>query len=1036
MFIYAFLLLFTVVNFEVKAQTCTGCYYGINAQNAPSAACIEYDNMVSSFHGTMAKSADGKVYTWGEAMSATGTDLLVPTEINTTNFPNLTGTILKFSSGSSSVGARLQNFVLTTTGLHTQSLSGRNTIGVTNTTFGPITVNGKIDGLPTGVSPTDVKMLFATDNALAITTNSGLVYVIANASAVSYTGDGATGVNTKWSQVMTAVGVPLTGIIACRGAGANTNLIALKSDNTLWTWGTSCYLGNGTAAAAQSFATQMTNPPGVGTIRMVGASGKSYYVLDNNGVIHSLGLNTYGELGDFTVTQRTSWVKVLQSSGGTPFTNIAWISPNEHDGWANSGSLNFLTNTGKLFACGYNSNYMLGIPITAPFPPQSPTGISATDVIRTVETGGHTSMIVKSGSDKFCYVGHRTNGSMGDGTATNTVENTYQCVTTPVLSIACATCLAGTTAPTLGATTKSNTCPTTTANISSLVTNSCPTTATLEWHNANTGLSATTLVTATAVGAGTYYPVCHDVANECYGPTPITGVMVTIISCLDADGDGILDLVDLDDDNDGILDSVECTPTNLITNGDFAGGGTGWTSSFFPTPVTGPLVFPTGTMRILVDNDGNLYPNRVLLANSASLNMVTGKPYNFSAEIGIYPGSTSQTSDFGFVLIDATGNIVQTIETFKSRAVGVGNVLINGTVTSYPKSFVSTVTGNYRLAMTWKGGGLGAADDISFDNIIISTICDTDGDGIANNLDLDSDGDGCSDAIEGGATFTPTNLVASSMAGGNSGVGYTGTSAIPVVSNLGNTVNTTVSSPSYGVPTIATTGQGLGDSQNGAVSSQCASCNASVAPTLSASTATNICPSTIVFLNSITASNTPSGTTLSWHISATPTAATEISPGVAAFGATYYAAFKGLNGAIVCFGPTTPVTVTATTCSGPLTITQPPVITKVPSTLVSGTAPTDVIPTGGTGTITYSNGSTDPLCVQPVGATALPATSNLLINSSTGAYSYTTPTLAGTYYFCVKVCDSSSPTPVCAFATYKVTVTAACNAGTVAPGVN
>jgi hypothetical protein len=655
------------------------------------------------------------------------------------------------------------------------------------------------------------------------------------------------------------------------------------------------------------------------------------------------------------------------------------------------------------------------------------SGITGT--LSTLLTAGQTSVVIPV----------TFNGSGAAGSRTISVTSAQTSSTcSKVFTVG--GCTAGTTAPTLSATTKSNVCPATTADVSSLVSSTCPVGSSLEWHNTNTGLSATTLVTATSLGAGTYYPVCHDATAACYSPTPSTGVTVSITVCvgpLDSDNDGILDSVDLDDDNDGILDSVECVPTNLITNGDFANAGTGWTSSFFPTPVTGPLVYPTGTMRILVDNDGNLYPNRVLLANNTSLNMVSGKTYNFSAEIGIYPGSTSQTSDFGFVLIDATGNIVQTIETFKSRAVGVGNVLINGTVTNYPKSFVSTVTGNYRLAMTWKGGGLGAADDISFDNIIISTICDTDGDGIANNLDLDSDGDGCSDAIEGGGSFTPTNLVASSMAGGNSGVGYTGTSAIPVVSNLGNTVNTTVSSASYGVPTIATTGQGLGDSQNGAVSSQCTTCNATVAPTLSATTATNICPSTIAFLNLITASNLPSGTTLSWHVGTPATAANEISPGVLGFAATYYAAFKGLNGAIVCFGPTTPVTVTETTCAGPLAITQPAVITKPVSTPVTGTAPTDLIPTGGTGAINYSNGSTDALCVQPIGATALPATSNLLINSLTGAYSYTTPTTAGTYYFCVKVCDSASPTPSCAFATYKVVVTPpACAAGTVAPGVN
>jgi hypothetical protein len=318
----------------------------------------------------------------------------------------------------------------------------------------------------------------------------------------------------------------------------------------------------------------------------------------------------------------------------------------------------------------------------------------------------------------------------------------------------------------------------------------------------------------------------------------------------------------------------------------------------------------------------------------------------------------------------------------------------------------------------------------------------------------------------------------------------------------------------------------LGDSQNGAVSSQCATCNATVAPTLSATTATNICPSTIAFLNLITASNLPSGTTLTWHAGTPATAANEISPGVLGFAATYYAAFKGLNGASVCFGPTTPVTVTATTCcssgttaptlsattksnvcpattadisslvsstcpvgsslewhnvnsgfsasnivtatslgagtyypvcfdatntcyspapatgvmvtiitcASPLTLTQPPVITKTPSTLVSGTAPMDVTPMGGTGTITYSDGNSDPACTPPVGTQPLPNTSNLQIINATGTYSYTTPAIAGTYYFCVKVCDSTSPTPVCLIATYKVIVTApSCIIGTAMP---
>lgn len=89
---------------------------------------------------------------------------------------------------------------------------------------------------------------------------------------------------------------------------------------------------------------------------------------------------------------------------------------------------------------------------------------------------------------------------------------------------------------------------------------------------------------------------------------------------------------------------------------------------------------------------------------------------------------------------------------------------------------------------------------------------DTDGDGIPNQLDLDSDNDGCPDAIEGGASFTSSNLLNSSMPGGNVGA-TSGSYNQTITQNLGNTVNTTSTSANYGVPTVAGSGQTIGISQ-------------------------------------------------------------------------------------------------------------------------------------------------------------------------------------------------------------------------------
>jgi hypothetical protein len=106
------------------------------------------------------------------------------------------------------------------------------------------------------------------------------------------------------------------------------------------------------------------------------------------------------------------------------------------------------------------------------------------------------------------------------------------------------------------------------------------------------------------------------------------------------------------------------------------------------------------------------------------------------------------------------------------------------------------------------------------------------------------------------------------------------------------------------------------------------------------------------------------------------------------------------------------------------TVTQSTLSSSPSSSVVSGNAASQLAPAGGTPGYSYSNGSLDPSCVAPVGTTALPVSSNLLVNTN-GSYSYTTPTNVGTYYFCIKVCDSTLPTAVCRIATYKVTATCA-----------
>lgn len=100
----------------------------------------------------------------------------------------------------------------------------------------------------------------------------------------------------------------------------------------------------------------------------------------------------------------------------------------------------------------------------------------------------------------------------------------------------CPGCGAGTTAPPLSATTLTNVCNSTTADLDALHTGTIPTGATIVWstdNDSSDGLSST-VATPTAVAvAGTYYAYYHHAVDACYSPVS-TGVVFTLTDCCDA----------------------------------------------------------------------------------------------------------------------------------------------------------------------------------------------------------------------------------------------------------------------------------------------------------------------------------------------------------------------------------------------------------------------------------------------------------------------------------------------------------------------
>lgn len=425
----------------------------------------KYDKIVSGYHSSIALADNGQYLAWGQNIANDGASDQAgpPKAIIAANYPALTGTVLFTSIGGPGSGGKDQFVALTTTGLFAWGAEGSSAQGILSTSlttsaaFALIATPTGGDAttkLPTGVTPSQVTMMVATFNTLAILAN-GNVWVLSLTDA-NMQGDGTTLAATTWHKVKISAGNDLTNVTTIRAqlsvAGTQSAMFALTSTGTAYTWGSSVYIGNNTAPSAKNYATQMTLPAEFTSSnipKLIGVTGGSngteiantYYLLSNTGALYSLGDNSSKQCGDFTTTERRSWVNVKRNAT-TNFTNVNFISVQEHTGKMAGAAL--ITKTGDLYSWGDNNGNMLGRTsdgtingtVGTTYDPGFPVGFtSGVDKAIFTEMGGHTLVYVKEGSSTFCYVGHRTNGSMGESTSSTGTVVSFDCTNTPSISL-------------------------------------------------------------------------------------------------------------------------------------------------------------------------------------------------------------------------------------------------------------------------------------------------------------------------------------------------------------------------------------------------------------------------------------------------------------------------------------------------------------------------------------------------------------------------------------------------------------------------
>ena len=195
----------------------------------------------------------------------------------------------------------------------------------------------------------------------------------------------------------------------------NSFSLAVGSDGNAYAWGNNYYgqLGDGTKTDRTTpvKVRKPTNAPADFTYVQVSAGWDCSLAVGSDGNAYAWGLNSSGQLGDGTTTQRTTPVKV-----GKP-TGLTYVQVSA--GWQHSLAL---SSAGNAYAWGLNSDGQLGdgtkTDRTTPVKVRKPTNAPADFTYVQVNGGGDHSLAM--GSDGYAYAwGYNNYGQLGNKSYSN-----------------------------------------------------------------------------------------------------------------------------------------------------------------------------------------------------------------------------------------------------------------------------------------------------------------------------------------------------------------------------------------------------------------------------------------------------------------------------------------------------------------------------------------------------------------------------------------------------------------------------------------
>jgi alpha-tubulin suppressor-like RCC1 family protein len=228
-------------------------------------------------------------------------------------------------------------------------------------------------------------------------------------------GDGGSTEQNSPEEISLAPGVTPTAIAAGTLAG-----FAIGSDGNLYSWGLNTYgqLGNGTTTD-RSTPGAIALAPGVTPVA-ISAGWFHVLAIGSDGKLYAWGHNESGELGDGTTTDHDTPEAVTLASGVTPTAVAASVSDttNAYDPTNQYGFSLAIGSDGNLYAWGDNSAGELGDGTTTDH--DTPEAITLASGVKPTAIAAGRNHSLAIGSDGNLYAwGDNSAGELGDGTTTD-----------------------------------------------------------------------------------------------------------------------------------------------------------------------------------------------------------------------------------------------------------------------------------------------------------------------------------------------------------------------------------------------------------------------------------------------------------------------------------------------------------------------------------------------------------------------------------------------------------------------------------------